>query len=557
LPRLPEGAGWLFLELAGADGPELRDRAAALVASSGCRDGWSVEVPASAGALWRLRSEGAGLAAVALDRPAHAGWEDAAVPVEALGAYLREFEGLLSLHGLHALPYGHFGEGCVHARIDFPLDKPDGAARLKAFVEDAADLVGRFGGSLSGEHGDGRARSALLPRMYSPEALAIFSEIKRVFDPHNLFNPGVLVDPAPVDASLRLTAPRSLLAQRHPAFAEAAHRCTGVGKCLATSNGVMCPSYRATGEEKDSTRGRARVLQEMLDGRLVAPDWAAPEVHQALELCLACKACATECPTGVDVAHLKSVVLNEAYRGKLRPRVHYALGWLPAWGRHVSGVPGLAAALNTVLTWPWPRRIGSWAAGIGAGQSLPRFARRRTPPLPRGGRPVAVWVDSWSAIFEGAQLPALVALLADAGYAPTIVERTACCGLPWTSTGQREHGARAVKGTLDVLSPIAQAGVPIVGLEPSCVAALRGDAAGLVDDPRVGGVIAALHTPAELLLSDPAWRPPDLSGLTVVVQPHCHHRAVLGWAADAALLASTGASVITVAGCCGLAGTFG
>ena len=263
---------------------------------------------------------GPGLAAVGLAKPAHAGWEDAAVPPEALGAYLRDFDALLAAHGLHGLPYGHFGEGCVHVRIDFELSSPNGVAGYRSFVEAAAQLAAGYGGSCSGEHGDGRARSELLGRMYSSQALALFAAVKHIFDPDNLLNPGVLVDPRPLDADLRLPAAAgSRLPRLDVGFAAAAHRCTGVGKCLADTGGVMCPSYQATGREQDSTRGRARVLQEMVNGTLVTGGWRAPQVQEALDLCLSCKACASECPTGTDVAALKSRVLAEVYRFRPRP----------------------------------------------------------------------------------------------------------------------------------------------------------------------------------------------------------------------------------------------
>ena len=287
VPPLPRGNGWIFVELVGEDPAELRARADTLLRAAGALDGIVVSDPAQALALWKIREDGAGLAGISLARPAYPGWEDAAVPAEHLGSYLRDFDRLLIDHGLDGLPYGHFGDGCVHVRIDFPLTEEGGARRYRSFVEAAARLVAGYGGSLSGEHGDGRTRSALLSAMYSPAALAAFGQVKAAFDPENLLNPGVLVDPRPVDSDLRAVG----LLGRVDHFAQAVHRCSGVGKCLANTTaglGVMCPSYQATREEKDSTRGRARVLQEMINGEVVH-GWTSPAVHEALDLCLSCK----------------------------------------------------------------------------------------------------------------------------------------------------------------------------------------------------------------------------------------------------------------------------
>ncbi len=560
VPPLPRGDGWMFVELAGEDPGQLRSRAAALLAAAGALDGFVVDDPVQALALWKIREDGAGLAGVSLAEAAYPGWEDAAVPPEHLGAYLRDFDALLADHGLDGLPYGHFGDGCVHCRIDFPLARPGGAASYRSFVEQAAELVAGYGGSMSGEHGDGRARSALLPSMYSPAALALFGQVKAVFDPQNLLNPGVLVDPRPVNADLRAVA----LIGRVDHFADAVHRCSGVGKCLADTTGglgVMCPSYQATREEKDSTRGRARVLQEMINGELVH-GWRAPEVHEALDLCLSCKGCARDCPTGVDMAAYKAQVLDHTYRRRLRPRSHYALGWLPRWGRMITRFRGLARLINFSTAMPGLRSLVRWSAGVDQRRSMPRFAdraaRSRIELPPSDGAPVIIWVDSFSDCFTGDGVAASVEVLAAAGYAPQFLERPACCGLTWISTGQLDGARRQLRSALDVLYPHVASGTPIVGLEPSCTAVWRSDAAELLpDDPRVAAVAAGVFTLAELLARTPDWQAPDLTGVELVAQPHCHHASVLGWNADAALLVSTGATVTTVGGCCGLAGNFG
>ncbi len=561
VPPLPRGDGWMFVELVGDDPGELRVRADTLLAQAGASDGLVVTDLAEATALWKIREDGAGLAGVSLARPAYPGWEDAAVPVEHLGSYLRDFDRLLDDHGLHGLPYGHFGDGCVHVRIDFPLTERGGASGYQAFVTEAAQLVAGYGGSLSGEHGDGRARSELLPTMYSPAALEIFGRVKAAFDPDNMLNPGVLVDPRPVTADVRALR----LVDRIEDFSQAVHRCSGVGKCLADTTGglgVMCPSYQATREEKDSTRGRARVLQEMINGDVVQGGWKSPEVHQALDLCLSCKGCARDCPTGIDMAAYKSQVLDHTYRGKIRPRSHYALGWLPRWGRLITRARFLSRLINLSTATPGLRSLVRWTAGVDQRRSLPQFAsgsaRSRVAVPGSSGSPVVLWVDSFSDCFSGDGVAAAVSVLTAAGYAPQLLERPACCGLTWISTGQLDGARRQLRAALEILHPLVAAGTPVIGLEPSCLAVWRSDAAELLPhDSRVREVAAGVLTLAELLQRTPQWSPPDLTGLELVVQPHCHHASVIGWQADATLLAATSATVTTVGGCCGLAGNFG
>ncbi|MCL1907008.1 MAG: FAD-binding oxidoreductase [Propionibacteriaceae bacterium] len=563
VPHLPRGEGWMFIELGGDDPRQLANQAKRLIAEAGATDGWAVTDTTHAAALWKIRSDGAGLAGVSLDKPAYPGWEDAAVPPEKLGDYLRGFEQLVDDYGFHTLPYGHFGEGCVHARIDFPLSEQGGLRRYRGFVTEAAQLVAGFGGSLSGEHGDGRARSELLSLMYSPEALGLFSAVKNIFDPKNLLNPGVLVDPAPLDSSVRYAhLPFRGMAQRHPEFSAQVHRCTGVGSCVADqAAGVMCPSYQATRDEKDSTRGRARILQEMLNGELVG-GWDSPEVAEALDLCLACKGCATDCPTSVDIASAKSYQLHQRYQGVRRPRTHYSLGQLPKWGRLITRLR-LGGLVNLVLRIPGIGRLAKIIAGVDRRRPLPAFASqpgRRSVKLPKPGveaRPILVWVDCFTDCFDGTALPALLKVLISLGYAPQYLKETACCGLTWITTGQRDTAARYLRQSLDLLAPIAEAGIPIVGMEPSCIAVWRSDAGELVDDPRVGTVAASIKTLAELLVDDPYWSAPDLSGHEVLAQPHCHQASVLGWEADEAILSQMGVKLTTIQGCCGLAGNFG
>ncbi|WP_370525803.1 FAD-binding and (Fe-S)-binding domain-containing protein [Actinotalea sp. JY-7876] len=600
VPALPPGAGWLMVEMGGATREEALERARAMAADAGTSAARVIPPGAEASAMWQIRADGAGLAGRTPDgAQAWPGWEDAAVPPERLGAYLREFDALMAAHGVEGLPYGHFGDGCIHVRLGIPLERSVDVPGFRAFMTEAAHLVAAHGGSLSGEHGDGRARSELLPLIYSERAIGLFGAVKELFDPADVLNPGVLVDPRPLDADLR--RPHALPIARSGGFAfphdggdltTAVHRCVGVGKCRAdsgASGGFMCPSYLATRDEKDSTRGRARVLQEMANGTLVTHGARSAEVHEVLDLCLSCKACSSDCPAGVDMAQYKAEVLHRTYRRRLRPRTHYALGWLPRWSRLVDRL-GLAGVANAVLGVRPLARLVLRVGGMDARRSIPAFAptsfRRwwsgqagAVHPTDGVGeatvgaasslgstdpaRRVVLWTDSFSDGFDPDVPRAMVRVLRDAGYEVIVPEQDACCGLTWISTGQLDGARARLSDLLGVLGPYAVNGIPIVGVEPSCTAVLRSDLLDLLpDDPRAVAVAHATRTLAELLtapapLGPDGWEPPSLEGVTVVAQPHCHHHSVMGYDADRALLRAAGAEVTTLAGCCGLAGNFG
>ncbi|TXJ06766.1 MAG: FAD-binding oxidoreductase [Aeromicrobium sp.] len=573
VPELPSGGGFLYVELAGEDPAELQAQAESVVKASGALGAVHVTDPIVQAVLWRVREEGAGLASRALDKPALAGWEDAAVPPENLGAYLREFVALLDQHGVDGEPFGHFGDGCVHVRITFELDEPGGSDRFRAFLTDAAILAARHGGSFSGEHGDGRARSELLGHMYSADAMDIFSAVKSVFDPQNLLNPGVLVAPRPLDADLRsqgahwgegLASIREglTLVGDNGNFGAAVHRCTGVGKCLAAPGvGVMCPSFQATRNEKDSTRGRSRVLQEMVDGRLIDKGWRSPEVHEALDLCLSCKGCLSDCPTGIDMASYKSEVLHQTYRGRFRPRSHYILGRLPMWAKLTVG-SRLSWLANLSLKVPGIAHLARWVAGVDQRRSLPQFATKRfTASAPHdsavSGKPVVIWADTFTEYFSTKAGIAALRVLASAGYDVEVLNRPQCCGLTWISTGQLDTAREMVQAAVEQLHPFVEKQIPVLGLEPSCLAVLRHDALDLIDDPMAVQVAAGVFTLAELLAADEDWQAPNLADATIIVQPHCHQNAVIGFDADMELLRATGAKVQRLGGCCGLAGNFG
>ena len=540
---------------------------------------------------------------------------------------------------IDGLLYGHFGDGCVHVRLSMPLETPEGVAHSRAFLQSAARICAAHGGSVSGEHGDGRARGELLRFMYSPEMLDLFARVKHVFDPGNLLNPGVLAAPMDeAEASSRSKARtagvagdpaelqpgvdsldrnlRRVAAQPMPAdggfsfthdggdFTAAVHRCTGVGKCRAVVSGTfMCPSYLATREEKDVTRGRARILQEAANSQLVkAID--SPEVLEALDLCLACKACSADCPAGVDMARYRSEALFRPYRGRMRPLSHYTLGWLPRLTRVTARVPGLASIANAAMSVTPLRSLAFRIIGLDPRRGMPTlqsgtftaWARRRSlladsvpasansdpvsvareregatassmpnspilsGPRDPSGRPYAlVWADSFSQTLDDAGARAVVDVLEANGFAP-IVAPDACCGLTWITTGQLTGAKKHLASLLGVLAPFAASGIPIVGVEPSCTAVLRDDLLDLLpDDPRSGLVSSATHPLAEVLSAVPASerRLPSLEGVEIVAQPHCHHYSVMGWDADQALLESLGARVTRLEGCCGLAGNFG
>ncbi len=465
-------------------------------------------------------------------------------------------------HGLRGVPYGHFGDGCVHVRIDFDLESGPGRSGYRAFVEDGARLAASYGGSLSGEHGDGRARSELLPLMYDEQALVLMASVKRLLDPANLLNPGVLVDPAPFDADLRLAGvpsdrPRPFLTLHRDRgdLVDAVHRCTGVGRCIADNTGVggvMCPSYQATRDEKDSTRGRARVLQDAVTGRLEG-GWDSPALTEALDLCLSCKGCARDCPTGVDMATYKAEWLHQKYAGKRRPRTHYSLGRLPQLVAKVP--PRLANAGARVAP-----GLGKLLAGVDRRRTLPRFAARPVSARPAPAVPsadVVLWVDTFTNRFSPQVADAAVAVLSAAGQrVQTLAFGDECCGLTWVSTGQLEEARARLTRLLDRVAAAAVPDVPVVALEPSCLAVLRVDSEELLPDG-APPVVSRLVTLAEHLASLDGWEPPSLAGTSVVAQPHCHHASVLGWEADEALLRRAGATLTAVGGCCGLAGNFG
>ncbi|MGW6919202.1 FAD-binding and (Fe-S)-binding domain-containing protein [Kitasatospora sp. NPDC054939] len=579
LDRLPAGACWLFLEAGGATPAEALD-AARLLATAVRRERTAtaalVTDPGEQRQLWAVREAGAGIVTRLPDgTEAWPGWEDSAVPPERLGGYLRDLRALLRRHGLRGVPYGHFGEGCVHLRIDFPLTEPQGHLVFREFLEAAADLVVSHGGSLSGEHGDGQARAELLPRMYPPAVIDLFARFKQIWDPENLLNPGALVDPRPLDSDLRFARPLRPLPLALPyeqdggSLEKAVHRCVGVAKCVDPSTGVMCPSYMATGEERHSTRGRARLLAEMLrgagappggSGAAVTDGWRSAEVREALDLCLACKGCASDCPVHVDMATYKTEFLHQHYRYRPRPRSHWSMGWLPLWLRATALAPGAANALARSPAAGLLKRLG----GIEPRRVLPVFPpetftrwyrrHRAEHPAPAGAQRVLLWPDTFSDHLQPNVLRAAVEVLEHLGFAVELPDGPVCCGLTWWSTGQLGTARRVMRRSVRTLGG---GDLPIVGMDPSCTATLREDLPRLLGaDGRP--VAERTRTFAEFV---DAYAPgADLPQLPVdaITQTHCHQHAVLGTAADRRVERRMGLhNRVLDSGCCGLAGNFG
>ncbi|WP_434481789.1 FAD-linked oxidase C-terminal domain-containing protein [Streptomyces sp. NBC_01340] len=622
---LPRGGAWLFVETGGADPAQARARADAIVRAADVLDSLVVTDPAGQRVLWRLREDASGTATRMPDgSEAWPGWEDCAVPPARLGAYLRDFRHLLSAHDLRGTPYGHFGDGCIHVRIDFDLLTSAGTARFRRFSEELAELVVSHGGSLSGEHGDGQARAELLPRMYGTELVGLFERAKDLWDPDDLLNPGMLVRPHRLDENLRFAVlPREPVdvAFGYPAdggdFSAAVRRCVGVAKCRTTTaadSGVMCPSFRATGEEEHSTRGRARLLHEMLAGEVVTDGWRSTEVRDALDLCLSCKGCRSDCPVGVDMATYKAEFLHHHYEGRRRPVAHYTMGRLPVWLRLVDRTRS-AALLNSLSSVGPLAALAKRLGGIAPEREIPRLApetfsrwwgrrfkervRRmlreeaygpETEAADSPGEAAFLWPDTFTEHLSPSVGRAAVRVLEAAGVdvmlPPTVVmqKRTpragesvplshhpwsvgarghVCCGLTYVSTGQLDRARAVMRRTLDLMGVFLDPDVhprppAVVVLEPSCAAALRTDLPELLhDDPRAARLASAVLTFAEALERlAPDWSPPRLDR-PVAGQTHCHQHAVLGDAADRRLREAAGLTGSLAGGCCGLAGNFG
>jgi FAD/FMN-containing dehydrogenase/Fe-S oxidoreductase len=579
LSMLPEGRGWLMVEL-GADSRQEGDaRAEELMRAlgngrNGAVGAKLVDDPADEQLIWEIRESGLGATALVPGEPlTWEGWEDSAVPPDRLGGYLRDLRKLYQRHGYSGAFYGHFGQGCLHTRINFDLETVPGIANWRAFLDEAADLVVSYGGSFSGEHGDGQSRAELLPKLYGPELMEAFRGFKAIWDPGNKMNPGKVVNPYPITSNLRLGAdyqPRPVATKfafpddQHT-FSRAALRCVGVGKCRHDGGGVMCPSYMVTREEEHSTRGRARLLFEMLNGEEIADGWRSKEVKDALDLCLACKGCKSDCPVNVDMATYKAEFMYHHYKRRLRPRQAYSIGMIWWAARLASKAPWAA---NLATQTPLVRDLVKWAGGVAPQRRIPRFAaepfttwfRRRGRVHAGEDRPrVLLWPDTFNNYLHPTTARAAVEVLEAAGFEVLIPERPLCCGRPLYDYGMLDLAERLLKQALRSLRPLIREGVPLVAAEPSCLAVFRDELLQMLpDDEDAKRLAAQSFTLAELLAEyAPGFEPPRLKG-KAIVQRHCHHHAVMGFKADQQLLERMGLEVeLLDSGCCGMAGSFG
>lgn len=576
LNQLPRGGGWLMVQVDGDDQVQAGHRAKAMIeavqATADC-DARIVSDPIHKKQVWAAREAGLGATAYPPVGPeTHEGWEDAAVPPRRLGDYLRDFHALLDRYGYGTSSlYGHFGHGCVHTRIPFDLRTADGIAAYRRFAHDAAHLVVDYGGSLSGEHGDGQSRGELLPIMFGQRVVRAFEKTKALFDPDNRMNPGKVVKPYRLDDNLRFgtgylpiePATAFAYADDGHRFSHAAARCVGVGKCRGDESGVMCPSYRATGEEHHSTRGRARLLFEMLQQDVITDGWASTEIRDALDLCLACKGCLSDCPVNVDMATYKAEFLFHHYHRRLRPMAHYTMGWIPLWARMAAVAP---RAVNAFTHMPRLDSAVKALGGIDSHRDLPRFATQRftrwwrdQPLRTDGHESVILFADTFTNNFDPGIGRDAVEVLRSAGFTVTVSRRSLCCGLTWISTGQLGVAKKVLGRTLRTLRPALRTGTPVVVLEPSCAAVFRSDATNLLNGNEDAHRLAEqTYTIGELLHRKAGeWNPPRIGG-RAVVQPHCHQHAVLHYSDEKAVLEDAGVDArVLDAGCCGLAGNFG
>lgn len=575
---LPPGRGWLLAEIGDDDPAVAQARTEQFIAQ--LPDGVAarrIDDRREVAAIWELRASALAATAVPLEGPPnHEGWEDAAVPPERLGEYLRRMTALWGKYGYDGAWYGHFGQGCVHTRNPFDLHTMAGLADFRAFLEEAADLVAELGGSISGEHGDGQARGELLARMFGEEIITAFRTVKALFDPAGILNPGKLVDPYPLDTNLRYgpgyrlapMATETTFSFRHDhgSMQQAAERCVGVGRCRREDSGVMCPSYRATRDEKHSTRGRAKMLVEMFQGETTPDTWRNEDVHASLELCLSCKGCKADCPTGVDMATYKAEFNHHYYRGRLRPREMYALGLLPWAARIATRMPRLASG---ALNLPGLGTLLRKAAGVTTSRPAPSFARvpfRRSAVAQALNQPdtatVVLWPDTFTNAFDPALGSAVAAALAAAGETVHVPPQWACCGRTLMDPGMLDRSKRALANVLDILDPFTSRGIPVVVPEPSCLSTFRDELPNLLaDDPRADRLAGLARSLSEHLLATGAVpaRSGDMPDRgAVIVHPHCQGRAVTGTASDELVLRRLGYRPTTLdAGCCGLAGSFG
>lgn len=579
LPGIRKGmpaGGWLYCEVGGDNAEEAIANAEKVAATVDTVDAVVVSDPSEMRELWRIREAAAGVVTRLPDGgEAWPNWEDSAVPPENLADYLRDLYTLMDKYSLRGIPFGHFGEGCVHVRISFDFGTDEGIKIFRNFMNEAAELVAFYDGSLSGEHGDGRARSALLDRMYSEEMRDVFTQFKQILDPDSLFNPGVLVDADEVTDGLRMApgqrklelTPVHSLSHDKGSMVNAVNRCVGVSACRSEEHS-MCPSFQITGDEVHSTRGRARLLSEMFRGESVADGYQSKEVLEALDLCLSCKACASECPVNVDMATYKSEFLHKHYQGKVRPAAHYMMGWLPLLGHVAHKIPLVPRLIDAAMQTPGLKTVIGKIGGLDTSRPLIRFAptslrkwhKKRHHQL--ATQTVVLWPDSFNASLDTSPATAAVEVLEQLGYKVEIPHEFVCCGLTWHSTGQLDMTQKVLGQTAKVMKPYLDRGLTVIGVEPSCTVMLQNEATELSSDPAIQQLAASTMSFAEFIapiikekVAEGSIQPANISALT---QVHCHEKSLGDPQHSAQLLDALGVSQTDIAtGCCGLAGNWG
>jgi FAD/FMN-containing dehydrogenase/Fe-S oxidoreductase len=590
LKLLPGGDGFLIVEFGAATQPEANAKARAFVASMKALPAQPtsrIYTSDEAKRVWHIRESGLGATAFipgpnGKSTTGWEGWEDAAVDPAQLGSYLRAIHALINEYHYSTAMYGHFGQGCVHMRLNFDLETPAGIIKFREFIDRAADIALAHGGSLSGEHGDGQARGALLPKMFGEDLMEAFRGFKRIFDPTYRMNPGKLIDAHQPHEDLRLGAdykpwqPKThfAFAEDNGSFASANLRCVGVGACRKTDAGTMCPSFMATGEELHSTRGRAHMLWELMQGEILPNQWQNHQVKESLDLCLSCKACKSECPVSVDMATYKSEFLSHFYESESRPLSHYAFAridrfahlasFAPTFVNFINKAPIVGSLIKSLLQVHPNRTLPRFSRPFTPDRRLARDARRRRDrrnPLPAEAPEVFLWADTFNNYFHPATLRAAHQVLTTAGFRVTLPNRHLCCGRPLYDFGMLDTAKKYLLKILDALAPQLAAGTPIVVLEPSCASVFRDELTNLFpNDPRAAQLRDQTFLLSEFLVKHaPHYRPPQLAkSEKILVHGHCHHRATMGMVDELTLLYATGAQVqLLDSGCCGMAGPFG
>jgi len=581
LNLLPEGRGYLLVEFGSDDPSQCQDTARQLIEHIKRLPGapeTRLYTKLEARAVWQIREAGPRAAAFAPGAaPQWDGWDDAAVTPEKLGPYLRDLRALLNDFNYQAAFYGHFGHGCVHMRVSFDLESENGIRKYSEFIDRAADLVLSYGGSLSGEHGDGQSRASLLPKMFGPELMKAFGEFKSAWDPTNAMNPHKVIDPYPPTENLRLGADyRPQTPATHfkfpdddGSFAKAAQRCIGVGACRKNDAGSMCPSYMVTLEEEHSTRGRAHMLFELLQGEIVKGGWQDKQVKESLDLCLACKACKSECPANVDIATYKAEFLSHFYESNRRPLFAHAFGKIDKWlqaasfspraANFFSHAPGFSHIMRTALRLAPEREIPSLAPA----SFLQSFRNDRkksvSPTAPVGGREVILWVDTFNNHFHPETVRAAFGVLTHAGFAVTIPAQQPCCGRPLYDFGMLDEAKQYLERILEIFARPIDAGTPIVVLEPSCASVFRDELQNLFPNhPRASRLRSQTFLLSEFLERQAAGYEPPRLPRKVLLHGHCHQKSLMKMTHAESLIRKMGAELQSLdSGCCGMAGPFG